>query len=675
MAKQLVGPVERHVDKAVLGVAGLVLIGVVVKFFVSTPNQIELGRDVVTPGVIDEVVQAKAREVQERIRGARSPEQEDYERCYPEFENALDTFAFASLVKDLPMAWKIGPEVPLVGAPKVVEGYIKLVDVVRLPKPVVLTGRSTIELIPPDAEIVDETMYAAYQFPVNWAIISSIFDIKEQRKRQAEAYIKREEVYVGTVEVQRRTMRDDGTWSDEDWQLLVEPVSDEGPPPLPPQVVLVKKEGNWVCTSESWLDVQGYVERLKHGPTQLSIMRPLLPPIINGDPWTMPIITSRRDVLLQDDELLYPEELPADVPEDRYPDAGAQEEAVEEEEEESTGQRAIRQKFDEAEELLDRAMKELNPDLAVQASNILVTLIQHPEVGPADRQKAQRLQARAEQAERDILRERQKRIHENIKGRGPAGEEEQKPTRELLAIQQLWIHDARPTSVEGGKTYQYRMRPLIFNRYAGLPRKLENPLDAAEVLIAGEWSEPSDPVYVEPERLFFATNVTSDRDTRVKVEIYQWFEGVTVKTSEYFRVGEPLYEKSRADVPLPEAPEGYENALVEFEADATVLDIAPNRPYRERLEGAGGRGSRFRPSREKTVAFVDSNGRVFERIVTTDSLNPLLREMKKRVWRRTRVEPGKEVGPLVPQGHDRDTRGPRPRQPRTGREHRRGEGP
>jgi hypothetical protein len=193
-------------------------------------------------------------------------------------------------------------------------------------------------------------------------------------------------------------------------------------------------------------------------------------------------------------------------------------------------------------------------------------------------------------------------------------------------------------------------------------------LDAAEVLIAGEWSEPSDPVYIEPERQFFATNVTSDRDNRVKVEIYQWFEGVTVKTSEYFRVGERLYEKARADVPLPEEPEGYENALVEFEADALVLDIAPNRTYRERREGPGGSGARFQPSREKTVAFVDSRGRVFERIVTTDQLNPLLREMKKRVWKRPRVVPSKEAGPTAPQpGQDRDTRKPRPPRPERGR--------
>jgi hypothetical protein len=315
--------------------------------------------------------------------------------------------------------------------------------------------------------------------------------------------------------------------------------------------------------------------------------------------------------------------------------------------------------------MLDKALKDLNPDLAVQANNILVSVIQHPEVGSADRQKAQRLRARAEQAERDILRERQRRIRENIRGKGLPGEEEQEPTRELLPTQQLWVHDARPASVEGGKTYQYRMRTLIFNRYAGLPKKLENPLDAAEVLIAGEWSEPSDPVHIEPERQFFATNVTSDRDNRVKVEIYQWFEGVTVKTSDYFRVGERLCERARADVPLPDDPEGYESALVEFEADALVLDIAPNRSYRERREGTGGGGTRFQPSREKTVAFVDSKGRVFERIVTTDQLDPLLKEMKKRVWRRPRMGPSKEAGPTAPQqGQDRERSRHRPRPPR-----------
>ena len=40
MAKQAVSPVERHLEKGVLGLALLVLAGVVVKFLITSPNNI-----------------------------------------------------------------------------------------------------------------------------------------------------------------------------------------------------------------------------------------------------------------------------------------------------------------------------------------------------------------------------------------------------------------------------------------------------------------------------------------------------------------------------------------------------------------------------------------------------------------------------------------------------------
>ena len=43
MAKQLVSPVERHVEKGILGVAVVLLLGVVAMYLVSSPNQMELG--------------------------------------------------------------------------------------------------------------------------------------------------------------------------------------------------------------------------------------------------------------------------------------------------------------------------------------------------------------------------------------------------------------------------------------------------------------------------------------------------------------------------------------------------------------------------------------------------------------------------------------------------------
>ena len=53
MAKQVVNPIERHVEKALLGLAGIALIAVIVMYVVRSPNQLEIGGDMVTPGEID----------------------------------------------------------------------------------------------------------------------------------------------------------------------------------------------------------------------------------------------------------------------------------------------------------------------------------------------------------------------------------------------------------------------------------------------------------------------------------------------------------------------------------------------------------------------------------------------------------------------------------------------
>ena len=67
MAKQLVNPIERHVEKAVLGLTGLALIAAIGLFLVSSPNQLELGGQAVKPGTIDQVVAQKAASVREAI--------------------------------------------------------------------------------------------------------------------------------------------------------------------------------------------------------------------------------------------------------------------------------------------------------------------------------------------------------------------------------------------------------------------------------------------------------------------------------------------------------------------------------------------------------------------------------------------------------------------------------
>jgi hypothetical protein len=70
MAKQLVHPIERHVEKAVLGLTGLALLTAIALYGVTSPNQIPLGQEKVSPGTIDSKVAQKAAEVVGRLRAA-----------------------------------------------------------------------------------------------------------------------------------------------------------------------------------------------------------------------------------------------------------------------------------------------------------------------------------------------------------------------------------------------------------------------------------------------------------------------------------------------------------------------------------------------------------------------------------------------------------------------------
>jgi hypothetical protein len=325
-----------------------------------------------------------------------------------------------------------------------------------------------------------------------------------------------------------------------------------------------------------------------------------------------------------DDQFLFPNEPPSPNPVRRW----------EKDEDEGvapvnvlTPAERIAKEFEEAERLLKSAFDDCSDSDAVTAYNIVFEISRDRETGAGDKNKAARLMERAEQVEADVKRKRMK----GLCGRRPAaseeGEEESK--REPLPVQQMWVHDAKPGSVQSGKTCQYRLRPLIYNRLAGQPDKFRDSVDAATVYIPGEWSQPVE-VSIEPDTLFFATN-KDQRKQEVAVEFFKWFEGVWVRARIKFRVGDALWGKRRVNVPAWEDPTVAENTEVEFAADATVLDIDFDRDYRERKRGRSRSGVKFSStSKDCCAVFVDSKGRLRERFVATDKGHPQKRAIE--VW-------------------------------------------
>ncbi len=612
MAKQVVGPLQRHVEKIVVGVAGLALVGVIALYVVTSPNKIDIGGgQLVSPPEVDAVLAQKAEDVRNRIRAARA-NVEIPEPLAGEFEKLLDPFEAEGLSAKLKTASMFLPEVPIIDPPDIVIGGTKLVEVIKLPPPLVTSGRTTFLDPINDAEITR-----------NWATVSSMFDRKKQEKAQIETYgATRSEVFFGNVELQRRVQRQDGSWSDEDWDFV--DVWPSGELPVLPALGLEEDEGQQVVPVDDLRKRNSFLDVLWLPEIQLELIRPLMLAWVRGDKWRFPIISTYEEVIIQEDEYLSPEEASPE-PEDRYglreKDNEAQQAAV--------AQKTVAEQLKEVEQRIREAG---TTDEANQAYNVVFDIANGQDASSGEKDRARRLMAAANQKAKDIERaNRRNRGRQQGPNRGGDDEEEKK--RETQPRQQLWAHDAGEGSVHAGKTYQYRLRANIQNRLAGEPSKFDDPANAQRVLIAGPWSDPSDPVVIPATQHYFVT-ASDQRKQVVSIEIFQWFEGVWVTTRQRFGVGDKLAREARATVPDIDDPTVTDRALVPFEADAAILDIDFGRAYREKKRGSGRGGSAY-PAVGSVcaVVLVDSSGKLHERFLPADKGNPRKSELKKQVFK------------------------------------------
>jgi hypothetical protein len=285
---------------------------------------------------------------------------------------------------------------------------------------------------------------------------------------------------------------------------------------------------------------------------------------------------------------------------------------------------------------LDEAL-ELAEDLAERA-----TLRTH-------RTEAQELVEEIEQLKRD--RDRERRL------RPPSEEEEAETRRPISPVQVVWGHDAEVGSVESGATYQYRMRVLLYNRYAAVPELLKDPQQAIQTVIVGPWSDPSDPVETPLDTRFFLTSGGRRERDRVKVEVFKWFEGFWVRHNFTVSVGERIGGRKRARIE-------NDNPWVDFDTGCIVLDIDFDRPFRER--GTTRKDGSFEFEAVGTtvaLVYVDADGDLNERLLDIDRDDPAYKELKGQVFRekkerRVRPRPEPRTGSRSGSG-DRSGRGGR----------------
>lgn len=614
MAKQMINPVERHFEKGVLGIAVLMLIGVIALYLVTSPNQLEMDGQKVTPSTIDARLAQKATTIRERIRNT-IVDVEVPEKLFPEFESTL-----APLNKSpLRATGDFGPDIPKVDQAGDLVGQAKLVEVFQMEKPRISLGRSTYKLESDNGEL---------SYPVaNWVTVTSLFDVKQQSERQRLAFgATRSNVLFGPIEIQRRKRHPNGSWSDDDWALVKSWPSYK--PSRIPSLRLQKQKGKLAISRSQLKDLENFVNNLDEAILQWDLIRPLMPDVINGSKWRFPIITSFRDVLMQDDEYLFPNEPPSLNPEDRYgfiTEVENKPKAVK-----LTKAQEHAQSLKEGEQLLKLAIKNNSVDDATRAFNKAAGVIRDPTANKNLKDKANKLKDRAEQAISDIGR--RLRVPRN---RPDAQADDDTPVRQKLPVQQIWAHDARVGSIESGSTYQYRIRATIYNQLAGEPLKFADPQHASLIFIPGKWSEASSPVTIPPDIEFYVTSSDVKRQ-EVGVELFRWFEGVWVKGRRFkYKIGDQITGQSKAVVPSFEIADETERATVDFDANATVVDIDFSRNYRDRKSGGRTRkGVKFgSPSRETAIVFVDAAGELYERLIPIEKGHPAKKSAKAREFK------------------------------------------
>lgn len=612
MAKQLVGPIERHVEKAILGAAGILLVGVVATYLATSPTQMDLGGTVVSPSTVDERLLAKATELRDRWQKGR-PKGGMPDTLAPEFDQYARRIG-QQLSIDLPTGVLIGPTVPIIDPPEVILGDAALVEVVQLARPTVAQGRSTLDT-------------AAGYVPTNWVTVSGLFSRKEQQARQAAAYgATRQEVLFGPVQIQRRAQRADGSWSDDDWATA--DASPEPELPKAPTLTLDTSGDETVIEREQLSLLRRYAEALRIEVGQVDLVHPLMLDVLNGDTWRFPILTTYNDVLLQDDEILHPnQEGPTQVLDDRY--GLDSDEAAVVVHVTLTPAQEIAAHMALGKKLLAQAKANHIENDAIGAYNEFESIVQHPNGSASQKNQAERLKREANQVANDIRRRK-------TRGIGATGTAAADVQRKLLPTLQLWAHDSAVDSVESGSTYQYRIRAQVYNQLAGEPAKFANKEDALVLMIPGRWSEPTEPVVVVPTNYFFAT-AADKRKKNVSFDLYRWFDGywVTNKTKLKCEVGDVVEQEQRVAVPNPEVPDEIDYPLTTFAPRVTVVGIEFDRRYRER--NARGGGVKFsKPTVTPSVVLVNAAGELQERFVTADKGDAMRKSVGDRVFKPSR---------------------------------------
>lgn len=587
MAKQAVGPVIRYLDKAVLAVCGIVFLYFVAMYGVMSPNKAgEPGAEQYGPGEIDLIIKDDAERLRDRLLNAEAPPTPTPSPM-PDLQVMDNVLALANITPTIPSPVTPGLPLPATDQNRETEQKpVDLVGVLALGKPDVVMGRSGVYLTPPEEFKPGEATPrndATYLQDTNWVTVYAPFDRARQEEMFRQANHGRYAVAVALgMDVERRMQTPGGGWSE--WTAIT-PTRQMAEPSLAPPLVERTPKGIYEVPEADRKLVDEFFQKITDGQNneaQCALLRPLFPLIAYGKNWTYPR-PEGLDVLLMDSD--YQKE-----PRCRYPECEASVEQID-----------TTAKFSDLMKSAEAALKEARFSVArkyAEAAQAAATR----DTSKTDEKKAADLIAKI-----DI---------EDAKSR-----QEMLSQRQIQPIQLAWSHDAG-AALLSGRTYQYRARIRLYNMFCGRPTLLNQPTDASIVELVGEWSEPSKPIYIEPDTQFF---VRSDKASaqEVKVEVFKWYAGEWLMRPFNVTIGNLIGEPKTMNTPAGE------KRTVDFGTGAMVIDL----DFRHRAMIPDRRSHRLASVDTVAMVYVDASGNLHQQLLELDKNSNTYDELRRQLWK------------------------------------------
>jgi hypothetical protein len=529
-----INPIEQHIEKAVVGVTGLVFLGVIAQQFLTQPNQVKVGSDSLPPERAFEPVKRAADVLKGKMESGSPELHPDIEKSGADLKKQFDALVSGGIAPRKTIG-AVGPSIALGGG-----GPIKASDALyatlSLPAPSAAIAASYWSTIASD-EVKNSPVLASIlpkEQPYDHAFVS--VESSFSGKALIDSLLAdpdgtgpiepmpqgwwREGLEVVSVEVERQQGKSDGTWSD----------AGMVPPTLGRSLFIT----TWSDSVKSTSDMQTFVVQAKERSAE--ILRPAFYKTLGSRAWEPPSKMAAMSAAKIDVNELAQKQTKLETEKKKLED-----------------KKAELAKLPAAPTRETPAPRDQNPPTRPGERPTQPTPPQPPkETKEPTNITAQRNRLNADiksleqeiaKLESDIARLSAVQASDTAAGSGAS----------LLSADTIrfWVHDA---TAQPGEKYRYRLRVGVNNPLFGRGAllKAEQKSEADASIVRGPWSEWSSPVEVDRSEYFFVTSVTPRSElgeARVSVELFKFYLGYYRKQTAGMNIGDPLV----GDIPLPKA--------------------------------------------------------------------------------------------------------------------------